>query len=112
VTPSSNASRAASPSLRALLLAGAVLLLLAALSFALSFFGLGKLALPVALLIAVGKASTVLYVFMEVGRIPTSAKLGVLAALAMFALLLGLMVADVATRGAAPLAPPLARSAQ
>ena len=97
-------------SLGGLLLAGALLLALAALSYGLSFVHLGKLGLPLALAIAACKAVTVLFVFMGFGGLSTSAKLAAGAALLMVALLLGLMVADVATREQAPLPPPTAGS--
>lgn len=89
-----------------LLLTGALLLALAGLSYGLSFVALGRLGLPLALAIAACKALTVLFVFMEFGGLPTSAKLAAGAALLMVALLVGLMVADVATRERAPLPPP------
>lgn len=90
------------------MLCGALLLALAGLSYGLSFLQLGALGLPVALAIAVCKALIVLFVFMEFGGLPTSAKLAAAAALLMVALLLALMVADVATRERAPLPPPKA----
>ena len=93
-------------SLGGLVLAGALLVALAGLSYGLSFMPLGRLGLPVALSIAVCKALTVLFVFMEFGRLSASAKLAVAAALLMVLLLIGLMVADVATRERAPLPPP------
>jgi caa(3)-type oxidase subunit IV len=89
-----------------LVLAGALLLAFAALSYGLSFVALGRLGLPIALAIAACKALTVLFVFMEFGGLPASAKLAAAAALLMVALLVGLMVADVATRERAPLPPP------
>lgn len=95
-----------SQSLGGLVLAGVLLVSLAALSYALSFVQLGLLALPVALLIAVCKALTVLFAFMEFRGLSTSAKLAAGAALLMVALLLGLMIADVATRERAPLPAP------
>lgn len=91
-----------------LVLAGALLLALAGLSYGLSFVQLGRLGLPLALAIAACKALTVLFVFMGFGGLSTSAKLAGGAALLMVALLLGLMVADVATREPAPLPPPKA----
>ena len=93
-------------SLGGLVLTGAALLALAGLSYGLSFVRLGWLGLPLALAIAVCKALTVLFVFMDFGGLATSAKLAAAAALLMVALLLGMMVADVATREAAPLSPP------
>lgn len=96
----------AGPSLGALVLAGAALLVLAGASYGSSFLALGRLGLPVALGIAIGKALIVLFVFMEFGRLSSSAKLAAAAALLMLLLLLGLMVADVATRALPPLPPP------
>lgn len=96
-------------SLGGFVLAGALLLALAGLSYGLSFVQLGPLGLPLALAIAACKALTVLFVFMGFGGLSTSAKLAAGAALLMVALLLGLMVADVATREPAPLPPPKAR---
>jgi len=87
-------------------LAGAFLLALAGLSYGVSFLQLGSFNLPVALAIAVAKALTVLSVFMDFGSLSASAKLAAAAALLMVALLVGLMVADVATRELAPLPAP------
>ena len=111
VTPS--AADAARASVAKLLLAGCLLLALAGTSYVLSFVALGSLALPLALGIAACKALTVLFAFMEFGQISASAKLAAGAALLMLILMVALMVADVATREAAPHAPPRAfRSAQ
>ncbi|MEO7037700.1 MAG: cytochrome-c oxidase [Polyangiaceae bacterium] len=103
MTPARSAN---GPSLGGLVLTGALLLGLAALSYGLSFMQLGALGLPVALLIAACKALTVLFVFMDFGALSASAKLAAAAALLMVALLLGLMITDVATRERAPLPPP------
>jgi caa(3)-type oxidase subunit IV len=104
MTSAQKPDHAQSPS--GLVLAGALLLALAGLSYGLSFVQLGLLGLPLALAIAACKALTVLFVFMGFGGLPTSAKLAAGAALLMVTLLLGLMVADVATREPAPLPPP------
>src|SRR3954462_1428005 len=84
-------------SLSRLMLAGAFLLALAGLSYGVSFLQLGIFNLPLALAIAVGKTLIVLFVFMDFGLLSASAKLAAGAALLMVALLVGLMVADVAT---------------
>lgn len=89
-----------------LVLTGLLLLALAGSSYGVSFLSLGVFGVPLAIGIAVLKALTVLVVFMEFGRLPSSAKLAAGAALLMLVLLLGLMVADVGTREAAPLPPP------
>ena len=94
------------PSLGGLVLTGVVLLSLAAASYGASFLALGRLAVPLSLGIAISKALIVLFVFMEFGRLSSSAKLAAGAALLMLLLLLGLMVADVATRALPPLPPP------
>ena len=104
MTPAQNSPER--QSLSSLALVGALLLALAGLSYGLSFVALGELGLPIALAIAACKALTVLFVFMEFGGLPTSAKLAAGAALLMVALLVGLMVADIATREHAPLPPP------
>jgi caa(3)-type oxidase subunit IV len=104
MTPAQRSSHG--QSLGWLVLAGAFLLALAALSYGLSFLQLGRVGLPLALAIAVCKALTVLFVFMEFGGLPASAKLAAAAALLMVALLVSLMVADVATRERAPLPAP------
>lgn len=85
-------------SLARLALTGSVLLALAGASYGLSFIELGAYALPLSLAIASGKGLVVLLAFMEFGKLPNSAKLAAGAALVMVLLLLGMMVADVATR--------------
>jgi len=94
------------PPLSTLVLTGVLLLALAGASYGLSFLTLGAYALPVALAIAVCKALILLFVFMEFGKLSTSAKLAAGAALLMLLLLVGLMLADVATRVRPPLPPP------
>ena len=81
-----------------LAVAGVSLVLLALLSFALSFVELGRLALPVALLIAAFKATIVLLAFMELHRERSSIQLALLAVAFMLSQLVAFTVADVVTR--------------
>lgn len=81
-----------------LTIAGVSLVLLAILSFGLSFVELGRLALPVALLIAAIKATIVLLAFMELNRERSSIQLALLAVAFMLSLLVAFTVADVVTR--------------
>lgn len=107
----SNAERAGRARAVLVLMAGALLLLLAGASYGLSFLALGAFALPLALAIASAKALIVLWVFMEFGELSSSARLAAGAALLMFALLVSLMVADVATRECPPVRLPGVSSA-
>ncbi|HEY4159159.1 MAG TPA: cytochrome C oxidase subunit IV family protein [Polyangiaceae bacterium] len=91
---------------RKLALAGLALLALAGLSFGLSYLRLAAWALPIALLIAVAKASLVLSCFMEFWREAVSVRLAALTALVMLLLLATFTIADVATRERPPLLPP------
>jgi len=84
------------------LLAGALLITLAVLSFAASFVSLRGWALPIALAVAMMKAAVVLIVFMGLGRQTASIKLAALAAILMLLLLTGFVVADSITREANP----------
>jgi cytochrome c oxidase subunit 4 len=84
--------------MKTVLLIGAALLALWALSFALSYVSLGVAALPVALGIAVVKAVLVGLFFMELLRENLSIKLTILSAAALTITLLGFMVADIAMR--------------
>jgi len=86
---------------RVSVVAGA-LLALWALSFGLSYADLGRVALPIALAIAVTKALLVVLFFMELLHERASMKVALVAALVLAATLIGLMVADVATREDAP----------
>ena len=89
----------ASPSsVKKVLLNGAALLALWAVSFALSFVSLGAAALPVAIAIAAVKALLVVVFFMELARETLSIKLTLLAAGALGVLLGSLMIADIVTR--------------
>jgi cytochrome c oxidase subunit IV len=82
------------------------LLGLTAASFALSYVHLGVLNIPVALVIASVKAALVVTIFMELAVEKFSVKLSLVMGFVFVILLIGLMVADVATRAAAPLLPP------
>ncbi len=88
----------AHPSLRSVLFTGAAVLGLWAASFALSYAELGRAALPVALGIGLVKAVLVALFFMELVREALSVKLTAIAAAALLATLIGLVLADVATR--------------
>ncbi len=85
-------------SLRAVLLTGVVVLVLWALSFALSFVALGSAAMPVALVIAAIKAGLVALVFMELAREALSIKLTLVTAVVLALTLGAFMLADIATR--------------
>src|SRR4051812_11766724 len=91
-----------SASIGRLLASGASLLVLAALSYGLSFTSLGAWSLSAAVAIAALKALVVLFIFMEFGGLSASAKLAAGAALLMLALLLALMAADIGTREPSP----------
>jgi cytochrome c oxidase subunit 4 len=82
------------------------LLLLAGLSLALRFAHLGTTGLFVALVIAAVKAVLVAVVFMELWRERPTARFAFGAGLSLFALLVGLVVADVVTRAIPPLSNP------
>ncbi|MDB4942140.1 MAG: hypothetical protein JWP97_1674 [Labilithrix sp.] len=89
------------PSLRAVLVTGAALLALWALSLGLSFVHLGGAALPVALAIAVAKAALVALYFMELAHEALTIRVTLVIAVALVLVLGALMVADVLTRVAA-----------
>jgi cytochrome c oxidase subunit 4 len=82
------------------------LLGLTAASFALSYAHLGALSIPVALAIAAVKAALVITVFMELAVEKFTVKLSFVIGVVFVGLLIALMMADVATRAAAPLLPP------
>ncbi len=83
---------------RGFILTGIVLVMLAALSYGLSYLHLGRWGIAMALAIAVLKAGTVVAVFMEVRARSASFQLGLLAALFLLATLIGLVATDVAFR--------------
>jgi cytochrome c oxidase subunit 4 len=89
-----------------LLLVLIVLLVLAALSFGLRFADLGTVGIPVALVIAAVKAVLVVVFFMELRDEPPTVRLAFISGLALFALMVALVVADVVTRVRVPNAPP------
>jgi cytochrome c oxidase subunit 4 len=79
------------------------LLALTALSFGVSYVHLGTLNIPVALAIASIKAILVVLIFMELAVEKFSVQVTLAVSFVFVALLIGLMVADVATRAAPPL---------
>jgi caa(3)-type oxidase subunit IV len=81
------------------------LLLLAGLTFALSFAPLGALSLPVTLAIAAAKGTLVVLLFMELVGTRVSPRLALSCALLLLAILVALVSADVLTRLAAALPP-------
>ena len=88
---------------------GGALVVLACVSFGLSYADFGRGSLAIALAIAAGKAALVGVFFMEIGRESASFKLALLAAVLLVATMLGLVAADVETRGTPPLPPAVAR---
>ena len=97
-------------SLKAVLMTGVAVLVLWAVSFAVSYVHLGAASLAIALVIAALKAVLVALFFMELVRETLSVKLTILSAFALVALLIGFMVADISTRDTAPLLVPGARA--
>jgi caa(3)-type oxidase subunit IV len=73
-------------------------MVLAAGSFMLSFAHLGRLGLPAALLIAAVKAAIVFTVFMELAVEKPAVRIALITALVFLVLLLGFVLADLATR--------------
>lgn len=84
-----------------------LLVVLAAVSLALSFASLGPFEMPVALAIAVAKAVLVAIFFMELLEEGFLTRLIVATLVVWLALLLGFMVLDVLTRADAGVRPPL-----
>jgi cytochrome c oxidase subunit 4 len=82
------------------------LLLLAALSLALRFAQLGSFSFPVALGIAVLKALLVAIFFMELLTERATVRFAFVTGLALFALMLTLVIADVLTRSPPVLTAP------
>lgn len=74
------------------------LLALTGVTFGLSFVPLGALELPVAIAIALAKASLVALYFMHLVEQPPSHRIAALTALALAAILIVLAAADVLTR--------------
>jgi cytochrome c oxidase subunit 4 len=82
------------------------LMLLAVLSFLLSYAHLGRFAAPVALVIAVAKASLVALFFMELVAERFTIRIVLVTAVAWVFLLMGFMVADIRTRQIPPVGSP------
>jgi cytochrome c oxidase subunit 4 len=93
-------------SARGLLLTWVALMVLAGVSFGFRFAHLGTLGMGVAIGIAAVKAILVGLVFMELAFERPSIRFAFAAGLAMIAIMLSLMIADVITRAVPPLAPP------
>ncbi len=83
---------------RSALAVGTALLMLAGASFALSRWSLGRAALPVALVIAFGKAALVLLFFMGLRRERASVVYALAAAAVLLIILLTLVLTDVLLR--------------
>jgi caa(3)-type oxidase subunit IV len=84
------------------------LMVLAAVSYAISFAPLGDMRVPAALAISVAKVALVAVFFMELIDQRATNRFVPVAALLLIVTLIGLMIADVLTRGAPPLLPPTA----
>jgi cytochrome c oxidase subunit 4 len=92
-------------SLRTVLRTGAAVVVLWAISFAVSYVPLGVLSLPIALAVALMKAVLVALFFMELVRATLSIKMTMFVACALTLTLVGFMVADIATRDTPALVP-------
>jgi cytochrome c oxidase subunit 4 len=88
------------PSAKSVLVTSFALVALWAGSWALSYADLGRWHLTTALVIAVTKAALVALVFMELLHVRATVRLAAAAAVLMVGLLIGLVVMDVAARGA------------
>jgi cytochrome c oxidase subunit 4 len=91
---------------RAVVVVAVLLLALWVASWAISYAQLGAWSLVVALLIAAAKAVLVGLFFMELLAEPFTVYVTVIIAALLIATMMGLMIADVATRYAAPLTAP------
>jgi cytochrome c oxidase subunit 4 len=96
-------------SLKAVLVTGAAVLALWVASFVISYVPLGGAALVVALGIAALKAALVALFFMELVRGSLSVKLTIASAVALTAILIAFMLADIATRDRPVMMPEGAR---
>ena len=88
------------PTSRSLFATTAALLVLWGGSWWLSGIELGSFSLVLALAIAVLKASLVALIFMELLHMRATVRLVAVAAIAMVALMIGLVITDVVARGA------------
>jgi cytochrome c oxidase subunit IV len=95
--------------LKQTLVAGAALLGLWLLSWALSYAHQGAWSLPVALAIAATKAMLVLLIFMELWTESASFNIALITAGVLIAVFMAFVVGDVVTRAKAPLPPPTVR---
>lgn len=83
---------------RAYLGAWASLCVLTGVTLGLGYVPLGEWSLPVAMLIAAGKGSIVVFVFMHLVEHPNGAKIGLATGIFFILLLIGLGIADVGAR--------------
>jgi cytochrome c oxidase subunit IV len=83
------------------------LMVLTALTVGAAFINLGRFNFPVAMIIAVFKASLVVWYFMHVKYQSRLTKLTVASGLFFLAILLGLMLVDYGSKGFAPMPPPI-----
>jgi cytochrome c oxidase subunit 4 len=93
-------------SARGLLVTAIALFVLAGTSLALRFANLGALGFPVAMAIAVAKAILVAVFFMEITDEKPTVGIAFASGIAMLAILVALVVADVVTRAVPPLTEP------
>jgi cytochrome c oxidase subunit 4 len=91
---------------RSLFATWVALMLLAALSLGLRFTNLGSFNFPIAMGIAVAKATLVALVFMELAFEPATLRYAFATGFVLLALLLLFMIADVLTRTVPPIEPP------
>jgi cytochrome c oxidase subunit 4 len=91
---------------RALAATFAALMALALLSFLLSFAELGRFATAIAMVIAAAKATLVALFFMELVAERFTIRIVLVTAVAWLLLLLGFMLADIATRSIPPVSSP------
>ncbi len=88
--------------MRRLIIAWIVLVALAAVSFAASYLHLGRLGVPVAVVIAAIKAGVVFAIFMDLSEERASTRLTIAGALALIVVFVTIVSADPATRDPAP----------
>ncbi|MCL2450203.1 MAG: hypothetical protein FWD17_14750 [Polyangiaceae bacterium] len=93
-------------SARGLRVTAIALFVLAGTSLALRSANLGALGFPVAMAIAAVKATLVAVVFMEIGAEKPTVGIAFASGIALVAILVALVVADVVTRTVPPLANP------
>lgn len=88
---------------RSYFLVFAALMVLAAMSYGISFASLGAMRVPAAIAISVAKASLVAVFFMELIHQRSTNRFVLVGALILVSTLIGLMTADVLTRDTPPM---------